>query len=369
MPLDPARTVAELRELRELTGDENGAQRVAWTPTWAEAKDWLGSKLDGLPLEYEVDAAGNQWWTLRGDSDRAVLMGGHIDSVPNGGWLDGCLNVVAGGRGAAPDRRRGHAAGHRPARQLGRRGRSALRTVALRLLGRRGLDVRPGRAAPADRSRRDRPPGRPAGARRRSRPRARRTLAAGERGRLPGAAHRAGAGARVDGSAAGSGARHVRRRAPPDHLARPGGPRRLDADGPAARRARRRREARARAARDRRADGRRRRAHERRCRLQAGDRHLGRRDRGAAARHAPPRRGQARLDVGAGARGLRALRAGGEASRSSSSGSGRSSRSSSTRRWSASPTRRSARSPARRTSSRAARSTTPPRSPAPACRP
>ena len=95
MPLDPSRTVAELRELRELTGDENGAQRVAWTPTWVQAKDWLGSKLDGLPLEYEVDQAGNQWWTLRGESERAVLLGGHIDSVPNGGWLDGCLNVVA----------------------------------------------------------------------------------------------------------------------------------------------------------------------------------------------------------------------------------------------------------------------------------
>src|SRR6266540_4472840 len=95
MSLDPSRTVQELRELRELTGDENGAQRVAWTPTWVQAKEWLGSKLAGLPLEYEVDEAGNQWWTLRGDSERAVLLGGHIDSVPNGGWLDGCLNVMA----------------------------------------------------------------------------------------------------------------------------------------------------------------------------------------------------------------------------------------------------------------------------------
>ena len=95
MPLDPARTVAELRELRELTGDENGAQRVAWTPIWVQARDWLGSRLDGLPLDYVVDEAGNQWWTLRGESERAVLLGGHIDSVPNGGWLDGCLNVVA----------------------------------------------------------------------------------------------------------------------------------------------------------------------------------------------------------------------------------------------------------------------------------
>jgi N-carbamoyl-L-amino-acid hydrolase len=95
MPLQPHRTVAELEELRALTGDENGAQRVAWTPTWGQAKDWLGSKLEGLPLEYEVDEAGNQWWTLRGESNRAVLLGGHIDSVPNGGWLDGCLGVLA----------------------------------------------------------------------------------------------------------------------------------------------------------------------------------------------------------------------------------------------------------------------------------
>jgi N-carbamoyl-L-amino-acid hydrolase len=94
--LDPGRTVAELRELRELTGDENGAQRVAWTDTWEQAREWLRGKLDGLPLEEEIDPAGNQWWTLRGSSERAVLIGGHIDSVPNGGWLDGALNVVAG---------------------------------------------------------------------------------------------------------------------------------------------------------------------------------------------------------------------------------------------------------------------------------
>ena len=96
MPLDPSRTVAELRELRELTGNEDGAQRVAWTQTWAEARRWLASKLDGLPLDHEVDEAGNDWWTLRGDSEQAVLIGGHIDSVPNGGSLDGALNVVAG---------------------------------------------------------------------------------------------------------------------------------------------------------------------------------------------------------------------------------------------------------------------------------
>jgi hydantoinase/carbamoylase family amidase len=96
VPLDPGRTVAELRELRELTGDENGAQRVAWTETWVRGRDWLQGKLEAIGAEHERDQAGNDWYTLRGESDRALLIGGHMDSVPNGGWLDGCLNVLAG---------------------------------------------------------------------------------------------------------------------------------------------------------------------------------------------------------------------------------------------------------------------------------
>ena len=96
MPLDPKRTVAELKELRELTGDENGAQRVAWTETWEKAREWLRGLLAETGVAESIDAAGNQWFTLPGESERAVLIGGHIDSVPNGGWLDGCLNVVAG---------------------------------------------------------------------------------------------------------------------------------------------------------------------------------------------------------------------------------------------------------------------------------
>ena len=46
--------------------------------------------------EEEIDEAGNQWFTLGGGSGKALLIGGHLDSVPNGGWLDGSLNVVAG---------------------------------------------------------------------------------------------------------------------------------------------------------------------------------------------------------------------------------------------------------------------------------
>ena len=92
--LDPKRTVAELRELQELTGNPDGAQRVAWTDTWVTAQEWMASKLEGIEMEF--DEARNQWWTLPGESERTLIIGGHLDSVPNGGWLDGALNVVAG---------------------------------------------------------------------------------------------------------------------------------------------------------------------------------------------------------------------------------------------------------------------------------
>ncbi|MFL6590063.1 MAG: hydantoinase/carbamoylase family amidase [Chthoniobacterales bacterium] len=96
MKTAPERTIAELKELRELTGDANGAQRIAFTETWAKARAWLRKKLEEFGPEIHTDEAGNLWATLRGECDKALLIGGHIDSVPNGGWLDGCLNTLAG---------------------------------------------------------------------------------------------------------------------------------------------------------------------------------------------------------------------------------------------------------------------------------
>jgi N-carbamoyl-L-amino-acid hydrolase len=94
--LDPRRAVADLKELRAFSADENGAQRIAFTPMWVKVREWLKAKLATMPVETHVDAAGNLWSTLKGRSEKAVLIGGHMDSVPNGGWLDGCLNVLAG---------------------------------------------------------------------------------------------------------------------------------------------------------------------------------------------------------------------------------------------------------------------------------
>jgi N-carbamoyl-L-amino-acid hydrolase len=96
MPVNSLRVISDLEELRALTADDFGAQRLAWSPVWLKAREWFQGKLDGLPVEHHYDAAGNSWTTLRGDSERALVLGSHLDSVPNGGWLDGCLGVLAG---------------------------------------------------------------------------------------------------------------------------------------------------------------------------------------------------------------------------------------------------------------------------------
>ncbi|MEA2410674.1 MAG: allantoate deiminase [Thermoleophilaceae bacterium] len=90
--MNPERALADLRALEELTH----GRRLAWTPEWVRAREWLLGLLAELPVEVEVDLAGNLWATLRGASPEFVLVGSHIDSVPDGGWLDGALGVLAG---------------------------------------------------------------------------------------------------------------------------------------------------------------------------------------------------------------------------------------------------------------------------------
>jgi allantoate deiminase len=96
-PLTSDRVMADLRELAELTSDATGAQRVAWGPVWRKARAWFAEKVRReLGLEIRTDPAGNNHVVLPGASARTVIVASHLDSVPNGGWLDGCLGVMAG---------------------------------------------------------------------------------------------------------------------------------------------------------------------------------------------------------------------------------------------------------------------------------
>jgi allantoate deiminase len=90
------RVIANLRALAARTSDAHGAQRLAWGPVWRDARSWLHDLLAEEGLRAESDIAGNNWITLRGARPETVIIGGHLDSVPNGGWLDGPLGVLAG---------------------------------------------------------------------------------------------------------------------------------------------------------------------------------------------------------------------------------------------------------------------------------
>ena len=369
MPLDPGRTVAELQELRELTGNEDGAQRVAWTETWERAREWLRGLVSETGAEESVDAAGNQWFTLRGESERAVLIGGHIDSVPNGGWLDGALNVVAGSEVL----RRVAAEGTPP--------------VTLRLVNwadeegaRFGRSLFGSSAAAGSMSDQDEL----------------RQLTDRDGTTLPDALAAYGvdldsaldARAELDTAAAylelhieqgpvlesldlplgvvlgtfGVERHRITWRGQAAHAGSTPMAQRRDALAGAAKLALEIRDI----ARERR---RRRGLHVGRRRLPAGDRDLGRRDGGAAPRPAPPRRGEARLAPGAGEGGERALRGRGVDRRRVGADLVDRADPVRRRRSSASARRPSSRSPARRIDSRQGRSTTPPRSRGPASRP
>ena len=93
--MNAQRVIADLRELAARTATADGAQRLAWGPVWREAREWFRGKVAGLGLSITTDAAGNNWFTLPGASPKTVIVGSHLDSVPNGGWLDGSLGVMA----------------------------------------------------------------------------------------------------------------------------------------------------------------------------------------------------------------------------------------------------------------------------------
>src|SRR5437867_7468940 len=94
--MNAQRVISDLRELAARTSTPAGAQRLAWGPVWRDARAWFKAKIDELGLAVRTDAAGNNWVVVPGASPNTVIVGSHLDSVPNGGWLDGCLGAIAG---------------------------------------------------------------------------------------------------------------------------------------------------------------------------------------------------------------------------------------------------------------------------------
>lgn len=74
-----------------------GYRRFAWTPVDTVLREWFASEAQARGLRLLTDRAGNQWawWGSPSPERPGVVVGSHLDSVPDGGAFDGPLGVVS----------------------------------------------------------------------------------------------------------------------------------------------------------------------------------------------------------------------------------------------------------------------------------
>ncbi|MCY4072792.1 MAG: M20 family metallo-hydrolase [Chloroflexi bacterium] len=98
LKINERRFLADLRELSLIGATaEGGVSRPALTAGDIEARQWYRGKIAEAGLDYALDGAGNQSAILWSDppSDKRILAGSHLDSVPDGGRYDGALGLLA----------------------------------------------------------------------------------------------------------------------------------------------------------------------------------------------------------------------------------------------------------------------------------
>jgi len=77
-------------------GPDGSVNRASFSEADLECRAWFAARAQELALTFEVDRNGNQWaWWEDHLSGTALVMGSHLDSVPDGGRWDGPLGVVA----------------------------------------------------------------------------------------------------------------------------------------------------------------------------------------------------------------------------------------------------------------------------------
>ncbi len=93
--IDAGRMMADLDALDAIGRTEAGLFRVAWSPAYREGLEWLRGRFEAAGLAAQEDAATNMWGRWQAGSGPALLLGSHIDAVPNGGKFDGAFGVLA----------------------------------------------------------------------------------------------------------------------------------------------------------------------------------------------------------------------------------------------------------------------------------
>jgi allantoate deiminase len=91
------RAIAECRLIAAMTEEPGRITRRFLTPPMHDVHAHLRSRMQALGMSVQVDAAGNLrgLWQPNGTHGKRLLLGSHIDTVPDGGAFDGVLGVTA----------------------------------------------------------------------------------------------------------------------------------------------------------------------------------------------------------------------------------------------------------------------------------
>ncbi|HEX6453412.1 MAG TPA: allantoate amidohydrolase [Trebonia sp.] len=102
MPVSASVSLAEFERLWNQIepigrGASGGYRRFAWAPADLQMREWFATACSERGLDVIVDRAGNQWawWGNPDDAGPGIVIGSHLDSVPDGGAFDGPLGVIS----------------------------------------------------------------------------------------------------------------------------------------------------------------------------------------------------------------------------------------------------------------------------------
>lgn len=93
--INSARLLDTLQTLRSFGAAGHGVVRPSLSPVDMQARRWLRTCMAEAGLDARIDGVGNVIGRSR-NPGKALLVGSHSDTQPQGGWLDGALGVVYG---------------------------------------------------------------------------------------------------------------------------------------------------------------------------------------------------------------------------------------------------------------------------------
>ena len=90
------RAIAECRQIAAMSEEPGRITRRFLTPPIHEVHAHLRGRMESMGMTVRVDAAGNLrgLWQPAGAGGKRLVMGSHIDTVPDAGAFDGVLGVV-----------------------------------------------------------------------------------------------------------------------------------------------------------------------------------------------------------------------------------------------------------------------------------